>query len=70
VTNNPNGFATKVSSAMASNLVTLQYDQPISDLLPVFEKGMVAIVVDSSGFLGLITPIDLLQYLRKQTARA
>ncbi len=67
VTRNPNRFATPVSQAMASNLVTLPYDRPIEELLPVFEKGMVAIIVDGNEFLGLITPIDLLQYLRKQT---
>ena len=42
----------------------------IEDLPPVFERGMVAIVMDKDEFLGLITPIDLLQYLRKRIGHA
>ena len=36
-----------------------------SDLLPIFERGHVAIVVDGGEFLGLITRIDLLNHLRR-----
>ena len=32
----------------------------------IFERGMVAIVVDGDEFLGLITRIDLLNWLRRQ----
>src|SRR4249919_2639458 len=35
-------------------------------LLPVFDRGHVAIVVDGDKFLGLITRIDLLNYLRRR----
>jgi cystathionine beta-synthase len=34
----------------------------------VFEHGRVAIVVDGDKFLGLITRIDLLNYLRRRVA--
>ncbi len=70
VTGNPNGFTIPVSQAMAKNLVTLRPDKGIEELLPIFEKGMVAIVMDGQEFLGLITPIDLLQYLRKRIGHA
>jgi cystathionine beta-synthase len=37
-------------------------------LLPVFEHGRVVIVMDGEKFLGLITRIDLLNYLRRRVA--
>lgn len=70
VTGHPEGFKIKVADAMASNLVTIDVKTPITDLLPIFERGMVAIVTDKADFLGLITPIDLLQYLRKRIGHA
>lgn len=59
------GFNRLVSHSMARNLVTVQYKKKIEDLLPIFEHGMVAIIMDGEQFLGLVTPIDLLQHLRK-----
>jgi cystathionine beta-synthase len=41
---------------------------PIEALLPVFDRGHVAIVVDGARFLGLITRIDLLNYLRRRAS--
>ena len=38
----------------------------LADLLPVFDAGKVAIVKDGESFLGLITRIDLLNYLRRR----
>jgi cystathionine beta-synthase len=70
VTGNPNGFTIQVSDAMTRKLVTVNKSQPMEDLLPIFEKGMVAIIVEGVEFLGLITPIDLLQYLRKRIGHA
>ena len=69
VSNNPEGFAIPVSRAMVGNLVTIQVKQPIESLMPIFERGMVAIVMNGEEFLGLITPIDLLQFLRKLIGR-
>ena len=40
----------------------------IRDLLPIFDHGHVAIVKDGDRFLGLITRIDLLNYLRRSAA--
>jgi cystathionine beta-synthase len=70
VTCNPQGFDIPVAEAMASHLVTIPVDQPIEALLPIFDRSMVAIVMDGDQFLGLITPIDLLQYLRKRIGHA
>jgi cystathionine beta-synthase len=63
-------FSLPVSDAMAKNLVTIDVKKPVDDLVPIFDKSMIAIVVDKGEFLGLITPIDLLQYLRKRIGHA
>jgi cystathionine beta-synthase len=63
---NKDGFAKRTSEAMARNLVTFQVSQSIEELPAIFERGMVAIIMDKDTFLGLITPIDFLQYLRKR----
>ena len=57
-------FNNAVSSAMTNKLETLAPTAKISDLLGVFERGRVAIVMSGDKFLGLITRSDLLSYLR------
>lgn len=59
-------FRDPVSSAMSSKLETIQADQPMEDLLPIFDQGYVAIVKDGDEFLGLITRIDLINTLRRK----
>ena len=59
-------FRDPVSTAMVSKLQQLDVKSPIEVLLPVFELGHVAIVMDGEKFLGLITRIDLLNYLRRR----
>jgi cystathionine beta-synthase len=61
-------FVESVSTAMITELQTLDVKAPIEDLLPLFEHGRVAIVMDGAKFLGLITRIDLLNYLRRRVA--
>jgi len=41
----------------------------ITDLLGVFDRGRVAIVMEKDNFLGLITRTDLLSYLRLHMTR-
>jgi cystathionine beta-synthase len=57
-------FNDLVESAMTNKLETLPPTAKISDLLEVFDRGRVAIVMDGDKFLGLITRTDLLSYLR------
>ncbi|HHW4678073.1 MAG TPA: pyridoxal-phosphate dependent enzyme [Xylella sp.] len=59
-------FCDPVSTAMVSKLDRLDVKSPVEALLPVFERGQVAIVMDGAQFLGLITRIDLLNYLRRR----
>ena len=59
-------FRDPVSTAMVSKLDILQVDAPVESLLPVFDRGHVAIVMAGDRFLGLITRIDLLNWLRRR----
>lgn len=59
-------FRDPVSTAMVSKLDRLDVKSPVEALLPVFDRGQVAIVMDGEAFLGLITRIDLLNYLRRR----
>jgi cystathionine beta-synthase len=59
-------FLDPVSTAMVSKLDVLQVTAPMESLLPVFDRGHVAIVMDGAKFLGLITRIDLLNFLRRR----
>jgi cystathionine beta-synthase len=60
----PAHFNDPVKSAMTDRLETLPPKANINDLLKVFDRGRVAIVMDNDKFLGLITRTDLLSYLR------
>ena len=59
-------FRDPVATAMVSKLDKVNVSAPIEALLPVFDRGHVAIVMDGQRFLGLITRIDLLNYLRRR----
>lgn len=62
-------FNDPISSAMVSELESVQVDAPIASLLPIFNRDLVAIVLDGEKFLGLITRVDLLNYLRRRADR-
>jgi len=59
-------FKEPVRAAMTYRLQTLDASEPVESLLPIFAKGHVAIVTTGDRFEGLITRIDLLNYLRRQ----
>jgi cystathionine beta-synthase len=64
---NPEHFNEPVTEAMEKNLVTVSPNASIGELMDIFKRGMVAIVVDGNEFLGLITRIDLLNWLRRRS---
>ena len=66
VVGNPEHFNEPVTRAMASHLVTVPVDAPVAQLMEIFKRGMVAIVVHGGEFQGLITRIDLLNWLRRR----
>ncbi len=57
-----------VSEFMTSNLETVPPTARPEDLIPIFRADRVAIVVDGDRYCGLITRIDLINWLRQQTA--
>jgi cystathionine beta-synthase len=59
-------FADPVRTAMVTELTEVDVRAPVTDLMPIFEKDFVAIVKDGERFLGLITRVDLLHYLRRK----
>jgi cystathionine beta-synthase len=59
-------FADPVRAAMVTDLTEIDRRAPIRDLMPIFERDFVAIVKDGERFLGLITRVDLLHYLRRK----
>jgi cystathionine beta-synthase len=63
---NPGHFNEPVTKAMASHLVTVAADAPMAQLMEIFKRGMVAIVVKDGEFLGLVTRIDVLNWLRRR----
>src|SRR6266849_254470 len=66
VYDNPSHFRRPVSEVMASHLVTVPPDATLEQLMDIVKRGMVSIVVDRDEFLGLITRIDLLNWLRRR----
>ena len=58
-------FKQPVSTAMTAKLHTLQVGEQLDALVPIFERDEVAIVMEGKEFLGLITRIDLINYLRR-----
>ncbi|QUD88231.1 pyridoxal-phosphate dependent enzyme [Phenylobacterium montanum] len=57
-------FRRPVRQAMTSNVKTLQASQPVDTLLRVFDRDEVAVVLEGEAFMGVITRVDLINYLR------
>ena len=68
VVRNRDKFKDPVKSAMTYRVKTLDASEKLEELLPVFAKGHVAVVLKGGKFEGLITRTDLLNYLRLQVA--
>jgi cystathionine beta-synthase len=47
-------------------LKTVQVNTPVRELMPMLDSGLVAIVMDGDAFAGLITRMDVLNYLRRR----
>ena len=59
-------FADPVTEAMVTDLESIDRRAPVDELLPIFNRDHVAIVMDGQRFLGLITRVDLLNFLRRR----
>ena len=56
-------FRKPVSSAMTRDLDTVQVNEPLDALIPLFDRDRVAIVLDGETFVGLIARVDLINHL-------
>ena len=70
VAGNAAGFGLAVGAIMRSKPETVEVATPVTDLLPILEKARVVCIADRGQFLGLVTPVDVLNYLRKRTGKA
>ena len=61
------GFNRTVKDVMVTRLETVSADAPIRDLVPLFRKDYVAIVMEDGRFLGLVTRIDMINHFRVGT---
>jgi len=59
-----------VREVMSSRLKTVSPATPIRELLPIFDAGLVPILVDGDAFVGLVTRMDILGYLRRRARDA
>jgi cystathionine beta-synthase len=59
-------FERPVAEVMSLEVETLPPTAGVHQLLPLFDRGMVGIVVDKGELLGLVTRVDLLNYLRRR----
>jgi len=63
-------FQQPVAQFMTKKLETVSPQMPLERLWSIFDAGRVAIVADATGFHGLITRIDVLNYLRRRQQAA
>ncbi|MGQ0501176.1 MAG: pyridoxal-phosphate dependent enzyme [Panacagrimonas sp.] len=64
----PARYAEPVSSAMVREVERIPVTATPAELLPIFQRDHVAVVTEGDQFAGLITRVDLLNYLRRQRA--
>jgi len=49
---------------MVTRLETIPAHAPVKELLPLFARDLVPLVMDGDKFVGLVTRIDLINYFR------
>jgi cystathionine beta-synthase len=69
VRGNGETFERPVREIMTSNVRTIDCRAKLDELMPILDSGLVAVVRDAEDFLGIITRIDVLNFLRKEHAR-
>lgn len=66
VSSNPAAFREPVRAHMTSSPQTVRPETALPELLRILDAGRVAIVSDENNFYGLITRVDVLNYLRRR----
>ncbi|MBA3501687.1 MAG: cystathionine beta-synthase [Deltaproteobacteria bacterium] len=60
-------FNRRVSDVMSTKVETLAPTAPFEELVRVLDRGLVGVIVEQGALFGLITRIDLVNYLRRRT---
>lgn len=68
VHDDPSRFREPVKLIMTRNLVTVDAGASLDSLSPLFERGLVVILMTEGKFHGLITRMDVLNHLRRRLA--
>ncbi len=63
-------FERPVRDIMTTKVETLPPEAPLSELVRVLGSGMIGVVVEKGSLFGLVTRIDLVNYLRRRAAGA
>jgi cystathionine beta-synthase len=61
-------FERPVRDVMTTKVETLPPEAPLSELVRVLDAGMVGVIVERGTLFGLVTRIDLVNYLRRRAA--
>ncbi|NVB85100.1 MAG: pyridoxal-phosphate dependent enzyme [Kofleriaceae bacterium] len=61
-------FGKSVRDVMSTKVETLAPNASIADLVAVLDRGLVGVVVDRGALFGIVTRIDLVNYLRRRIA--
>jgi cystathionine beta-synthase len=61
-------FERPVRDVMTTKVETLAPEAPLAELVRVLDAGMVGVVVEKGSLFGLVTRIDLVNYLRRRAA--
>jgi cystathionine beta-synthase len=56
-------FKKAVGTVMTRDLDTVQVNEPLDALIPLFDRDRVALVLDGEQFVGIITRVDLINHL-------
>lgn len=62
----PAAFREPVRNTMTQRLTTVPPSASVESLQPLFDQGLVPIVVEGDHFLGLVTRIDVINHLRRK----
>lgn len=61
----PEVFRDPVSKHMTGQLDVIAVDRPVDEVLDLFRRNEVAMVMDGDTFLGMITKVDLINHIRR-----
>jgi cystathionine beta-synthase len=59
-------FDRPVRNVMSASVRTIDHRASLDELMGILDAGLVAVVTDQGGFHGMITRIDVVNFLRKE----